>query len=53
MHWMDIENHDITELGEPELAHDIERRGQRLFDEIATAPPRRATTASSMSCTRA
>jgi two-component system, NtrC family, sensor histidine kinase KinB len=39
MHWMDIENHDFTEVGEPELAHDIERRAQRLFDEIATAPP--------------
>jgi NtrC-family two-component system sensor histidine kinase KinB len=39
MHWMDIEDHDFTELGEPELAHDIERRAQRLFDEIATAPP--------------
>ena len=39
MHWMDIEDHDFTELGEPELAHDIERRGQRLFDEIAAAPP--------------
>jgi two-component system, NtrC family, sensor histidine kinase KinB len=39
MHWMDIEDHDFTELGEPELAHDIERRAQRLFDEIAAAPP--------------
>jgi len=39
MHWMDIEDHDFTELGEPELAHDIERRAQRLFDEIAVAPP--------------
>ena len=38
-HWMDIEDHDFTELGEPELAHDIERRGARLFDEIAAAPP--------------
>jgi two-component system, NtrC family, sensor histidine kinase KinB len=38
-HWMDIENHDFTELGEPELAHDIEGRGRRLFDEIAAAPP--------------
>ena len=40
MHWMDIENHDFTEPGEPELAHDIERRARRLFDEIAAAPPR-------------
>ncbi len=39
MHWMDIEDHDFTELGEPELAHDIENRGRRLFDEIAAAPP--------------
>jgi two-component system, NtrC family, sensor histidine kinase KinB len=39
MHWMDIENHDFTELGEPELAHDIQSRGQRLFDEIGAAPP--------------
>jgi NtrC-family two-component system sensor histidine kinase KinB len=39
MHWMDIEDHDFTELGEPELAHDIERRGRRLFDEMAIAPP--------------
>jgi len=38
MHWMDIEDHDFTELGEPELAHDIEHRGRRLFDEIAAAP---------------
>ncbi len=38
MHWMDIEDHDFTELGEPELAHDIERRGQQLFDELASAP---------------
>ena len=39
MHWMDIEDHDFTEAGEPELAHDIEGRGRRLFDEIAAAPP--------------
>jgi NtrC-family two-component system sensor histidine kinase KinB len=39
MHWMDIENHDFTELGEPELAHDIQSRGQRLFDEIGAATP--------------
>ena len=25
MHWMDIEDHDFTELGEPELAHDIQK----------------------------
>jgi hypothetical protein len=39
MRWMDIEDHDFTEVGEPELAHDIQGRGQRLFDEIAAAPP--------------
>ncbi len=39
MHWMQVEDNDFTELGEPELAHDIERRGGRLFDEIAGAPP--------------
>jgi len=39
MHWMQVEDNDFTELGEPELAHDIERRGRRLFDEIAGAPP--------------
>src|SRR5437762_2278266 len=39
MHWMDIEDGDFTELGEPELAHDIQGRAQRLFDEIAAAPP--------------
>ncbi len=39
MHWMDIENHDFTELGEPELARDIESRARRLFGEIAAAPP--------------
>ena len=39
MHWMDIEQHDITEVGEPELADDIEARARKLFDEIASAPP--------------
>ena len=39
MHWMDIELHDITEVGEPEIANDIEARALRLFDGIANAPP--------------
>ncbi len=39
LHWMDVENHDYTELGEPELAHDLESRARRLFDEIKAAPP--------------
>ena len=43
-HWIDVEKHDITELGEAELARDIERRGNQLFDGIAAAPQRRAIT---------
>ena len=39
MHWMDIEQHDITEVGEPEIANDVEARANKLFGEIATAPP--------------
>ena len=39
MHWMGIEQHDITEVGEPQIANDIEARGRKLFDEIANAPP--------------
>jgi two-component system, NtrC family, sensor histidine kinase KinB len=39
MHWMNVENHDFTEVDEPALAHDIERRALRLFGEIASAPP--------------
>jgi NtrC-family two-component system sensor histidine kinase KinB len=34
-HWINIELNDITEVGEAELASDIERRGQRIFDELA------------------
>ncbi len=37
--WFDVENHDYTEKGEPELAADIRGRGQKLFDEIAASPP--------------
>ncbi len=39
MHWMDIEQHDITEVGEPQIADDVEARGRKLFDEIANSPP--------------
>ena len=39
LQWMDVENHDFTEVGEPELAADITRRGNQLFAEIAAAPP--------------
>lgn len=38
-HWMDVEDHDFTELGEPALAHDIRSRGRALFGELAAAPP--------------
>lgn len=39
MHWMDIENHDFTELGEPQLAHDIESRATKLFGQIEREAP--------------
>jgi NtrC-family two-component system sensor histidine kinase KinB len=35
-HWINIELGDITEVGEAELAADIQRRGKRIFDELAT-----------------
>ena len=38
-YWMDVENHDFTEVGEPELAGDIEGRGKKLFAEIESGPP--------------
>lgn len=38
LHWIDIENQDYTEVGEPALARDIRDHGQRLFAEIAAAP---------------
>jgi two-component system, NtrC family, sensor histidine kinase KinB len=34
-HWINIELNDITEVGEAELASDIERRGRRIFDQVA------------------
>ncbi len=37
--WMDIERHDFTEAGEPELADDIQHRGDQLFSDLAAAPP--------------
>jgi NtrC-family two-component system sensor histidine kinase KinB len=39
--WINIELNDITEVGEAKLAADIERRGKRIFDELAsgTHPP--------------
>ncbi len=36
--WIDVENHDFTEVGEPELAADIRRRGEKLFDDVADSP---------------
>ncbi|HSR57707.1 MAG TPA: hypothetical protein VLL57_05935, partial [Candidatus Binataceae bacterium] len=39
MHWMYIENHDFTEVGEPELAADIENRARKLFADVDHAPP--------------
>src|SRR5260370_33622218 len=38
LQWNDIENRNFTEVGEPELAADITRRGNQLFADIATAP---------------
>jgi len=38
--WLDVEDHDFTEVGEPELAADIGRRANQLFAGIAAAPPR-------------
>jgi NtrC-family two-component system sensor histidine kinase KinB len=32
--WLEVELHNITEVGEGELAADIERRSHNLFDEI-------------------
>jgi two-component system, NtrC family, sensor histidine kinase KinB len=34
MHWMNVELGDITEVGEGMLAHDIQRRGLTMFDEL-------------------
>ena len=40
-HWIDVELNDITEVGEADLAADIQRRGKRLFDELGAGvnPP--------------
>ena len=39
LHWMNIEKHDITEVGEPALAADIERRATQLFHDVASDQP--------------
>jgi NtrC-family two-component system sensor histidine kinase KinB len=41
MHWIGIELNDITEVGEADLAHDIQRQGQALFDELEHHPATR------------
>ena len=33
-HWIDVEEHDITETGEDQLARDIDQRGRKLFAEL-------------------
>jgi hypothetical protein len=34
-HWINVELSDITEVSEDALAHDIQRRGQRIFSELS------------------
>ncbi len=34
-HWINVELNDLTEIGEGELATDIQRRGAQIFDELA------------------
>ncbi|MFZ2059623.1 MAG: ATP-binding protein [Candidatus Binatus sp.] len=38
LQWLDVENHDFTEVGEPELAADITRRANKLFADVGAAP---------------
>ncbi len=39
LHWLEVEDSDWTEVGEPALAEDLGARAQRLFAEIAVGPP--------------
>jgi NtrC-family two-component system sensor histidine kinase KinB len=39
MYWMDVEQQSVTEVGEPELAHDLNNHARRLFTKIAVSPP--------------
>ncbi len=39
LQWDDVENHNFTEVGEPDLAADITRRANQLFADVAAAPP--------------
>jgi two-component system, NtrC family, sensor histidine kinase KinB len=41
-YWIQEEFKHTVEVGEAELAADIERRGNRLFEEIAASPPHSA-----------
>jgi len=38
MHWIDVEEHDLTEVGEAELAGQIDRAGRALFAELGANP---------------
>ena len=38
MHWIDVEEHDLTEAGEAELAGQIDRAGRALFAELGANP---------------
>lgn len=37
-HSIDVVKHNLTETGEAEIAQDIDRRAQTLFEQIASAP---------------
>ncbi len=39
-HWIDVEEHDITETGEAQLARDIDERGRKLFAELVNPAQR-------------
>lgn len=39
MHWIGVEEGDITEVGEADLAHDIDQRGHKLLDDLAANQP--------------
>ena len=38
-YWMDVEIQSLTEVGEGELAHDLQVNAKRLFAQIASSPP--------------
>jgi two-component system, NtrC family, sensor histidine kinase KinB len=38
-YWMDVEDQSLTEVGEGELAHDLQVNAKRLFEQIANSPP--------------